>query len=245
MTKHLTMAGWDDVPHLDEKTKTELYASIPPYQRDARSKGIPQLGSGAIYPVPESEIVCNPFEIPKYWPRCYALDVGWNRTAAIWGAWNQDDDTVYLYAEHYRAQAEPAIHAAAIRAKGKWIPGVIDPASRGRTQNDGTKLIEQYVDLGLLIAPAQNAVEAGLYQVWERLSGGRLFIFKSLQNWLMEFRIYRRDENGKIVKQNDHLMDATRYLIMSGLNVAIREPRDELQDDRMHADSTRSDVTGY
>jgi hypothetical protein len=84
MSKYVVMAGWDDVPHLDEQTKKDLYASIPPYQRDARSKGIPQLGSGAIYPVPESEIVCKPFEIPGYWPRCYALDVGWNRTAAIW-----------------------------------------------------------------------------------------------------------------------------------------------------------------
>lgn len=239
------MAGWDDVPHLDDKTKAELYASIPPYQRDARSKGIPQLGSGAIYPVPESEIVCDPFEIPKYWPRCYALDVGWNRTAAVWGAWNQDDDAVYLYAEHYRSQAEPAIHAAAIHAKGKWINGVVDPAARGRTQVDGTQLIQQYHDLGLRIEPAQNAVEAGLYAVWERLSAGRLFVFKSLQNWLSEFRVYRRDENGKIVKQNDHLMDATRYLIMSGLQVAVREPKDEQDDYRAYADSTRSDITGY
>ena len=73
-------------PISDEQTKKDLYASIPPYQRDARSKGIPQLGSGAIYPVRESEIVRKPFEIPRYWPRCYALDVGWNRTAAVWGA---------------------------------------------------------------------------------------------------------------------------------------------------------------
>lgn len=239
------MAGWDDVPHLDDKTKAELYASIPPYQRDARSKGIPQLGSGAIYPVPETEIVCDPFKIPNYWPRCYALDVGWNKTAAVWGAWNQDDDTVYLYAEHYRGHAEPSVHAAAIRAKGKWIPGVIDPAARGRAQKDGDQLIQNYVDLGLLLEKADNAVEAGLYQVWERLSGGRLFIFKSLQNWLTEFRIYRRDEHGKIVKQNDHLMDATRYLIMSGLGVAFREPKDELADDRYYTDSTRSEITGY
>lgn len=245
MTKHLTMAGWDDVPHLDAETKKELYASIPPYQRDARSKGIPQLGSGAIYPVPESEIVCDPFEIPKFWPRCYALDVGWNRTAAVWGAWNQEDDTVYLYAEHYRAQAEPAIHAASIRAKGKWIPGVIDPAARGRGQKDGDQLIQLYAELGLLLEPADNAVEAGLYSVWERLSGGRLFIFKSLQNWLSEFRIYRRDEKGKIVKANDHLMDCTRYLIQSGLNLAIREPKDDPSDDRIWADATRSDITGY
>lgn len=245
MTKHLVMAGWDDVPHLDEKTKKELYDSIPPYQRDARSKGIPQLGSGAIYPVPESEIICKPFELPKYWPRCYALDVGWNRTAAVWGAWNQDDDTVYLYAEHYRGQAEPSVHANSIRSRGNWIPGVIDPAARGRAQKDGDQLHQNYVDLGLHLGKAENAVEAGIYAVWERLSGGRLFVFNSLQNWLSEFRIYRRDEKGKIVKENDHLMDATRYLIMSGLNVAIREPKDELEDDRFYADQTRSEITGY
>jgi hypothetical protein len=40
MSKYVVMAGWDDVPHLDEQTKKDLYASIPPYQRDARSKRI-------------------------------------------------------------------------------------------------------------------------------------------------------------------------------------------------------------
>jgi hypothetical protein len=99
--------------------------------------------------------------------------------------------------------------------------------------------------LGLLLAPAENAVEAGLYAVWERLSDGRLFVFNSLQNWLSEFRIYRRDEKGKIVKQNDHLMDATRYLVMSGLQVACREPREEDDDNRQWIDSTRNEYTGY
>ena len=37
------MAGWDDVPHLEERTKTELLESTPPHLRDARSKGIPSL----------------------------------------------------------------------------------------------------------------------------------------------------------------------------------------------------------
>jgi hypothetical protein len=43
-----------------------------------------------------------------------------------------------------------------------------------------------------------------------------LKVFTSLSNWLNEFRLYQRDTEGRIVKQNDHLMDATRYLIMSG-----------------------------
>jgi hypothetical protein len=129
--------------------------------------------------------------------------------------------------------------------RGVWIPGVIDPAARGRSQVDGTRLIEQYSELGLLLAPAENAVEAGLYAVWERLSDGRLFVFSSLQNWLSEFRIYRRDEKGKIVKQNDHLMDATRYLVMSGAQVACREPREGDDDNRQWIDSTRNEYTGY
>lgn len=236
--------GWDDAPHLDEDQKKELWDAIPPHQRDARTKGVPLLGSGAIYPVPESEIVVEPFQIPKFWPRCYALDVGWNRTAAVWGAWDQDNDSVYLFAEHYRGQAEPSIHASAIRAKGKWIAGVIDPAARGRSQKDGGQLIQQYIDLGLLIEPADNSVEAGIYEVWERLSTQRLFVFSTLQNWRAEYRIYRRDENGKIVKQNDHLMDATRYLIKSGLSVAMTEPKGDIED-RTYLDSTRSSVTGY
>jgi hypothetical protein len=43
---------------------------------------------------------------------------------------------------------------------------------------------------------------------------------------------WRRDEKSKIVKQNDHLIDATRYLILSGLQVACREPREEAADER-------------
>ena len=57
MSKFVVVATRDDVPHLSPEQKAALWGSIPPYQRDARSKGIPQLGSGAIHPVPESEIV--------------------------------------------------------------------------------------------------------------------------------------------------------------------------------------------
>jgi hypothetical protein len=52
------------------------------------------------------------------------------------------------------------------------------------------------------------------------LSGGKLKVFRSLNNWLSEFRLYRRDEKGAVVKAQDHLMDSTRYLIMSGLDIA-------------------------
>lgn len=217
-------ATWDDAPHLTEQQKTELLASIPPHQRDARTKGIPQLGSGAIYPVPESSFIVDPFPIPDHYHQAYGLDVGWNRTAAVWGALDIDNDTLYLYGEHYRGKAEPFEHAQAIWARGKWIPGVIDPAARGRGQKDGEQLLTIYRELLPLLATADNAVEAGIYAVWLRLSTGRLKVFRSLQNWLGEYRIYRRDEKGAVVKENDHLMDASRYLVMSGLARATVRP---------------------
>lgn len=222
-SKYVVTAGWDDVPHLDEKTKAELLASTPPYLREARSKGIPSLGAGAIYPISEREIIVDPFKIPPYFPRVYGLDVGWKRTAAVWLAHDRSTDTVYAYTEHYRGQAEPSIHAAAIRARGEWIPGAIDPAARGRMQDDGKQLIEMYRNLGLRLGLAKNEVEAGLYSVWERLSTGRLKIFKTCQNLLLEYRGYHRDEKGKIVKEDDHLMDALRYAVLA-LDAAIVEP---------------------
>jgi phage terminase large subunit-like protein len=224
--KFVLMATWDDVPHLTEDTKKKLLASIPAFQRDARSKGVPQLGAGAIYPVPEDDYLVDPFEIPKHWPRVYGMDVGWNRTAVIWGALDRETSIVYLYSEHYRGEEQPVVHAEGIKSRGVWIPGVLDPASRGRSQTDGQALYEKYISApcSLDLQTANNAVETGIYAVWERLSSGKLKVFKNLSNWRSEVRLYRRDESGKIVKANDHIMDATRYLIMSGLDRAKVEP---------------------
>lgn len=217
--KAVVSATWDDVPHLDAETKANMLAAIPPFQRDARSKGLPQLGAGLIWPMPESAFVVEPFDIPKHWPRAYGMDVGWNRTAAIFGAHDREADTLYVYSEHYQGEAEPAVHASAIKARGQ-LPGAIDPASRGRQQTDGKQLIQLYRDQGLELTEAANAVEAGIFATWERFSTGRLKVFRTCQSTLSELRLYRRDERGKVVKENDHAMDALRYLVMSGLQLA-------------------------
>ena len=98
--------------------------------------------------------------------------MGWNRTAVIWRAINPDTRVSYLYDEYYRGEADPTVHGAAIRRRGTWIPGRIDPAARGRGQSDGKKLLKLYREaiygddyvgqrhLGL----AANAVESGIYE---------------------------------------------------------------------------------
>jgi hypothetical protein len=238
-SRFVVMAGWQDVPHITAEMIRQEAANIPPHELEARSTGKPSLGKGAIYPVPESEFVCDPFEIAEWMPQCYALDVGWKRTAALWGAHDPQTDVWYLYSEHYRGQAEPAIHAQAIRARGSWVPGLIDPAARGRSQKDGTSLKEIYRDLGLTLADADNSLEAGIVDVWQRLSTQRLKVFKTLVNWLAEYRFYQRDDKGAVKDgQADHLMDCTRYLARSGLGVASVRPAHLWRTGRGHAQHT-------
>lgn len=226
-SKFAIMASWDDVPHLTEEAKQSLLEEFPAYQRDARSKGIPMLGSGAIYQYTEDDYVVDPFVIPAWWPRAFALDVGWKMTAACWGAWDRENDVMYVYVEYRRGMAEPEVHAKGIKSKGAWIQGAIDPAARGRSQSDGQSLMQQYTELGLDLLMAENGVESGIFAVSNRLSTGRLKIFRSCTGLLGEMRIYRRDENGKIVKENDHSVDTLRYLVATADKVFTEMPSAE------------------
>lgn len=210
--KFVQTITWDDVPHLSKEIKAKMLAATPLQLRDARSKGIPTVGEGLIYPVDPQNITVDDFPIPVHWKRLYGMDVGWNNTAACWGALDADNDIMYIYSEHKQGQAEPVIHAKAIKARGEWIHGEIDPAARGRSQVDGESLYMLYRKEGLLLQPANNAVEAGIFEIWERFTSGRLKIFKSCTGLLRELSLYHRDEKGRIVKTNDHILDSLRYL---------------------------------
>ena len=127
-------------------------------------------------------------------------------------------------AELHEQEDQHADTVKAIKARGEWIPGVIDPASRGRSQKDGTQLIEVYRELGLNLQPADNAREAGIHDVRQMMESGRLKVFKSLVNYLSEFRKYRRDEKGNVVKKGDHLQDCKRYAVRSGIDRMKTQP---------------------
>lgn len=211
--KAVVQAGWNDAPWLSDTMKQRLLEDTPLHLRQARMEGVPAMGSGNVYPTPLEEILVDPFEIPSSWPRMYALDVGWNRTAAVWGALDPVTDTLYFFAEHYLGKEVPAVHGYAIRSHGEWQHGVIDPAAHGRSPTDGAQLIRTYKDLGLILYPAKNEVESGVLNLGQRFAVGKAKVFKNLINFQKEYLLYKRDKNGKIVKENDHLMDCARYIV--------------------------------
>ena len=50
-------------------------------------------------------------------------------------------------------------------------------------------------------------------EMLDRMHTGRLKVFSHLTEWFEEFRLYHR-KDGKVVKEMDDLMSATRYALM-------------------------------
>jgi Terminase RNaseH-like domain len=241
--------GWSDCPHLSKTDCDRMLQSFPPHEREARSLGVPILGAGKVYPVAEDDFVIDPLKLPTYWPRCYALDVGWKVTCAVWGAINHDDDILYIYSEYYGRNNPPSVHAHSIKLRGEELIGAVDPAAAGVSQVDGKSLINEYRKQGLRLFPANNRVtgtEGGIHAVYSRLTEGRLKIFRTCTNLIKEMRIYRRNEHGKIVKENDHAVDALRYLVMTGMSHAIKPKNGREEDeDNVVPIRGRNRNTGY
>lgn len=217
----LVCMGIKDAKHISDEQREKIIASYRPHEREARTNGTPSVGSGLVYPVDITKLLVEPREIPLYWPRAYALDFGWHNTAALFGALDRDNDILYLTAEYKQGEKTLEGHAYALQAMGAdWMQGVCDPAGNQANQQDGEKFIERGRRAGLQLIPANNSVEAGIDEVLTRMHSGRLKVFNTLTQWQQEFHLYARKEGGKINKENDHLMDTTRYLVVSGIKNA-------------------------
>lgn len=227
----------EDAEHIPAAKRARIIASFPAHEREARAKGIPTLGSGRIFPVEESAIAEPAFLLPDHWPRLCGLDFGWDHpTAAVWGAWDRDTDTLHLY-DAYRVKEQPVVvHAAAIKGRGAWIPVAWPHDGLQHDKGAGVQLAEQYREQGVAMlnemaqfpddeehtSTSRVSVEAGISEMLDRMLTGRLKVAAHLNEWFEEFRLYHR-KDGKIVKEYDDLLSATRYLMMM-LRHAITKP---------------------
>ena len=187
-----------------------------------RSKGIPVFGSGLVFPNVEDQIRCEPFAIPEYWPRVCGIDFGWDHpTAAVWLAWDRDSDIVYVYDCYRQSSATPVIHASAIKERGAWIPVVWPHDGSQHDKGSGQSLADIYRKQGVKMLhthfknPAGDiTIEPGIMEMLQRMETGRFKVFNYLNDWYEEIRMYHR-KDGKIVKNLDDLMSATRYATQS------------------------------
>ena len=219
--RHVTSMTIDDAEHLTPELRAKIIASYPPHEVEARTKGIPVLGSGRIFPVSTETIACEHRTFPTHFPRLGAMDFGWDHPfAAVELVWVRDTDTIYVTRTHRLREASPVIHAAARRPWGKLLWAWPRDGRRETLEGAGVALSKQYADqeLDMLFEHAQFedgsvSVEAGLMDMLVRMQTGRFKVFKHLNDWFEEFRLYHR-KDGKVVKEYDDLMAATRYGVM-------------------------------
>jgi phage terminase large subunit-like protein len=221
----------DDVDHYTQEERDKIVASYPEHEREARAKGIPILGSGRIFPIAEEAISCEPFPIPDYFAQIGGLDFGWDHpTAAVHIAWDRDVDKIFIINVYKAKEQTPVIHAAAVKPWGEWLPWSWPHDALQHDKGSGDQLAALYAAQGLNMTDERatfedgtNGVEAGLMDMLERMQTGRLKVFRHLVEWFDEFRLYHR-KDGKVVKEFDDIISATRYAIMMKRH-AITKPR--------------------
>jgi phage terminase large subunit-like protein len=212
----------EDALHYTDEERAKIIASYPPHEREARTKGVPTMGSGLIFPVLEEEIVVEPFSIPDTWAQIVGIDFGFDHPfAAVNLAHDRDNDVIYVTADYRKSFATPVIHAAAIKPWGAWKP-IAWPHDGLRRDKDpsGKEYAELYSDQGLSMLPEKatfldggHGVEAGVIDMLDRMQTGRWKVFKNCLSWLEERRLYHR-KDGIIVKERDDAISASRYAFM-------------------------------
>ena len=229
MSRHVTRMTIDDAEHYTPEQRAAIIASYPEHEREARIKGIPSMGSGRVFPVPEEQITCDPIAIPGHWPQIVGVDFGWDHPfAAMRLAWDRDADCVYLSHEYAMREATPVIHAAAIKGWGDWLPVAWPHDGLQHDKGSGENLATQYRAQGLKLTPERatfldgtNGVEAGVMDMLDRMQTGRWKVFSTCGGWLQEFRLYHR-VNGMIVKERDDRISASRYAMMMLRHAAVK-----------------------
>lgn len=216
--------SWDDSPHIDEEQRKLLWDRTPDHLKETRAKGVPLMGTGAVYPVADSQIECDPFEIPRYYRRIVGVDFGIDHPgAACWLAYNPDTDVVYI-TNCYKEQNWTALqHSARIKAAGDWIPVAWPHDGMVRDKGGGDSMASQFDAHGVNMLGfsaryiddkgGRQAREPVTVDLYERMKTGRLKVFKTLGQWFEEKRLLHR-KDGKIVDSNDDIESAMRYAYM-------------------------------
>ena len=146
---------------------------------------------------------------------------------------NEKDHSLEGLAEYYHSGRESGTQKSPSEYAGDFVKFLdklhevyscgyfytfIDPSARGLMEE--IKRATRGASYTVLIRDAENDVALGISRVQKLLTFQRLTVSPSQENAVREFGLYEYDkdsiERGREVpvKQNDHCMDAIRYLVM-------------------------------
>lgn len=227
---YLKGATWDDAPHLSKEDCARLSASYRSHERDARTKGIPMLGEGAVFPVADDAIRIDPFKIPGHWARIKGCDFGIDHPAAgAEIAWDRDQDCIYVIDCYKKANETAPYHAAWLNKSNKRIPVAWPHDGMNREKSGGKTLAQAYRELGVNMmgksarypkAPGDSSDKGGgqpvepiVNEILDRMQTNKFKVFSNLAPFFEEKNSYHR-KDGLIVAKRDDILKSVFYAVM-------------------------------
>lgn len=224
---YLQTATWDDAPHLTAEVKQQILSIYPEYQRDMRSRGVPLMGSGLIFPVDTETLKIEPFRIPDYWFVINGMDFGWDHPQAhVQLVWDRDADMYYVTNAWKGSKKQPYEAWHIIKCWAEGIPTAWPHDGNSTRQQMGAQdAVQQktmYEAEGMWMLPQHATFPDGSMGLWAGITGlldlmqtGRLKIFSNLVDLFEEIREYHTKTtasgNVEVVKLRDDLISALRY----------------------------------
>lgn len=215
-----------DNPTVDEKTKNRVLGSREADDpvRLAREFGNFEAFGGLIYDDGFERNLIDPptKEMVRKWEVLVGIDPGIRNAGIVWVGLDQDN-IAFVFDSLLLKNETPKGYANAIRKRNElWGVDdpvyVIDPSARNRNAVNAESVEGALAREDVLCVHGQNDVMAGLQQMRDRLRYRHLFVNRDLRDFREEAEDYRAEQRAdgetKVVKVEDHRLDALRYAVM-------------------------------
>lgn len=241
--RKLVMWGIDECTILTQEEKRRLIDECSDDERDCRLYGHPHQGSGKIFPYAKERYVRHVDlhrDIPRHALWWKSVDFGWEYTAVVWMAWSNDDrDIIWVFMDYQGQRLSIRENAMEVKAREQKLLGhnsnliTSYPHDGETTGDDSLKLKDHWKNNGIHMMDnwAGYVVdtvdhtgqykervtfkpESGIADIRERIEEGRLWIDPSCIMLIWQMQFYHK-KDGKIVKKDDHCIDAMRVGIMA------------------------------
>jgi phage terminase large subunit-like protein len=229
-----------DNPLLSKDEIDFVLAQFPEDERQARETGDFIHFGGMVYPAGFERILAPPVipspdglrpERLRDRDIYVGIDPGLKNAAFVWVAFDHDNRAL-VFAEALLQEKTPIDYAKMVRFINSQYAirepiYVIDPSARNRSLTNAESIQGELQRMGIPCMFGQNDVQAGVQSVRRRIQEGGMFVAENLKGLRGEAKKYRMEdrEDGefKIVKENDHRLDALRYVMMARPWYAMRE----------------------
>jgi hypothetical protein len=208
----------DNREHLPEDYLGDILDALPERQRARFRDGLWVKAEGAVYDKFDETMLVKAGDLPERFDRLAAgQDFGLHITNVKIGIVHE---TIYVLADYGAYNMTTKSFNGELEARGWFdgpeggsyglgLPVYCDPAGGERIQEitGGIK--------------ANNSVESGIDFICAKIERKQFFVCEGCTGVLSEIWDYCRDEEGEVIKVNDHYMDALRYAVFSDVQRGI------------------------